>query len=320
MKTSLPPLAPDFVGREYAQVINAIELGGPNQQRTTAAHFFSDLEQIFGDIADGAREGLQSPGSLEHEYLTNSRCRAVETAGSMLFETIRRGWLEEHPEPDWLVEVARDQIVNPRGSEKIRSPGVLWSTLSGFSYLEVRTCTIFVPKPMFPTAFEDPELQRFLWLPEDEVPKGGLEEALAQGWQRSGAICRRLAALMRQPTVSDSERQDDESGIQYGRDQKIVLSTQSETDRKTVKPKRPSLNAVMVDLMQKHRNEVCIEWSISQWQTVLIATWGSKPSKSGIQATHAWRLLMKLRQQNGAELRDHQTARDDRGKRRSKAF
>jgi hypothetical protein len=82
---------------------------------------------------------------------------------------------------------------------------------------------------------------------------------------------------------------------------------------------KPRLNALMVDLLQKHSEEQCVGWSAEEWAVRLISIWGSKPSKSSIAETRTWKWLMKLRADTGASLRAHQTVKDTHGKRRSTA-
>ena len=85
-------------------------------------------------------------------------------------------------------------------------------------------------------------------------------------------------------------------------------------------PRKPRLNSLMVDLLQKHGQEKCVSWSVESWAIQLESQWGNKPSKSSIAKTETWKLISELRRQAGTDLRERQTVKDKQGKRRSKAY
>ena len=79
-----------------------------------------------------------------------------------------------------------------------------------------------------------------------------------------------------------------------------------------------SVNAQMLDIMQSVGNEVCLEWSVEDWRDKLFERFRRKPSKSTIHKQPTWDLIRTLRVQTGAETLEHQTTRDQTGKRRSR--
>jgi hypothetical protein len=79
-----------------------------------------------------------------------------------------------------------------------------------------------------------------------------------------------------------------------------------------------SVNAQMLDIMQSVGNEVCLGWSVEDWREKLGERFGRKPAKSTIHKQKTWDLIRKLRIQTGAETLEHQTTRDQTGKRRSR--
>jgi hypothetical protein len=79
-----------------------------------------------------------------------------------------------------------------------------------------------------------------------------------------------------------------------------------------------SVNAQMLDVMQSVGNEVCLGWSVEDWREKLGERFGRKPAKSTIHKQPTWDLIRTLRVQSGVEAREHQTTRDQTGKRRSR--
>ena len=80
-----------------------------------------------------------------------------------------------------------------------------------------------------------------------------------------------------------------------------------------------SVNALMLDVMQSVGNEVCLEWSVEDWRDKLFERFRRKPSKSTIHKQPTWDLIRTLRVQAGTEAHEHQTAKDETGRRRSRA-
>lgn len=80
-----------------------------------------------------------------------------------------------------------------------------------------------------------------------------------------------------------------------------------------------SVNAQMLDVMQSVGNEVCLGWSVEDWREKLGERFGRKPAKSTIHKQPTWDLIRTLRVQAGTEAHEHQTAKDETGRRRSRA-
>jgi hypothetical protein len=100
-----------------------------------------------------------------------------------------------------------------------------------------------------------------------------------------------------------------------------ILLKSSEDPPETIALSAPpavSVNAQMLDIMQSVGNEVCLGWSVEDWREKLDERFGRKPSKSTIHKQPTWDLIRTLRAQAGAEAHEHQTAKDETGRRRSR--
>jgi hypothetical protein len=93
----------------------------------------------------------------------------------------------------------------------------------------------------------------------------------------------------------------------------------AEVDGKTSTTSVVSVNAQMLDIMQSVGNEVCLGWSVEDWREKLGERFGRKPAKSTIHKQPTWDLIRTLRVQAGTEAHEHQTAKDETGRRRSRA-
>ncbi len=79
-----------------------------------------------------------------------------------------------------------------------------------------------------------------------------------------------------------------------------------------------SVNALMLDIMQSVGNEECLGWSVEDWREKMFERFGRKPAKSTIHKQPTWDLIRTLRIQAGDTAHEHQTAKDETGRRRSR--
>jgi len=87
-----------------------------------------------------------------------------------------------------------------------------------------------------------------------------------------------------------------------------------------VQAKPASVNALMIELMQKHGQEECLNWSVRQWALELEPRRGKKPSASTIHGTATYKLLKGLNDETKAAMVERQTEKGNKGKRRSTRF
>lgn len=91
-------------------------------------------------------------------------------------------------------------------------------------------------------------------------------------------------------------------------------------ERPTLHGNPPSVNALMIELMQKHGQEECLGWSVRRWCLELEPGRGKKPAESTIHGTPTYQLLKGLNDQKKVAMVERQTAKDEKGKRRSNRY
>ena len=225
----------------------------------------------------------------------------------------------------WLMEESTRRI----GQEKLRYFTDGLQPLTHEIWRIVKTLQISSP-PFRLTEQQIPETdersnrlhtQATLWL-IDPTLKSGTEVLLWADWwkDRSKKTVERRdrgdAALieLRQRTLNTLQRWIDWMKAE------ATKEPVDEVPELGAKYKPASVNALMLDLMQKHGREECLVWSVRRWALELEPRRGKKPSESAIHGTPTYKLLKGLRDEAKASMVERQTEKDNKGKRRSTRF
>ena len=91
-----------------------------------------------------------------------------------------------------------------------------------------------------------------------------------------------------------------------------VTATEASKPSPDGKPKKPTINARMIDTLGKRPEAK--DWSVTQWQEHL----GGKTGRATIHGTNTWKELEKMRTAAKATRLDRDSFRDDHGRRKAK--
>ncbi len=185
-----------------ANILSIFKYDDVTKQRRDASQYFLDLEEQLAELAEYAKQGFQTrSGTNRHDDTSRVHSQKMlaipEKAGTLLYECGRRGWLNEiQDQPLLLFHLEAIRLLK---SDCSKITWAMWLISSGSSYLEVTNGKgkLVFPKSVLPNAYEEPELESNLWLPDERGREKLVEEALANSWKRSAAVARRLAEIVR---------------------------------------------------------------------------------------------------------------------------